>query len=29
MAVLPLKDDRANLIWTEKAAVAEALLALG
>ena len=28
MAVLPLKDDRANLIWTEKAAVAEALLAL-
>ncbi len=28
MAVLPLKDDRANLIWTEKAAVAEALLAI-
>jgi 2-octaprenyl-6-methoxyphenol hydroxylase len=28
MAVLPLKDDRANLIWTEKAAVAEALVSL-
>jgi 2-octaprenyl-6-methoxyphenol hydroxylase len=28
MAVLPLKDNRANLIWTEKAAIAEALLAL-
>lgn len=28
MAVLPLKDDRANLIWTEKAAVAQALLEL-
>jgi 2-octaprenyl-6-methoxyphenol hydroxylase len=28
MAVLPLKDDRANLIWTEKRAVAEALAAL-
>ncbi len=28
MAVLPLRDDHANLIWTEKAAVAKALLAL-
>jgi 2-octaprenyl-6-methoxyphenol hydroxylase len=28
MAVLPLKDNRANLIWTEKRAVAEALMAL-
>lgn len=28
MAVLPLKDDHANLIWTEKKAVAEALAAL-
>ena len=28
MAVLPLKGDRANLIWTEKRAVAEALVAL-
>jgi 2-octaprenyl-6-methoxyphenol hydroxylase len=28
MAVLPLKDDRANLIWTERAAVADALVAL-
>lgn len=28
MAVLPLKNDRANLIWTEKAAVAQALVAL-
>jgi 2-octaprenyl-6-methoxyphenol hydroxylase len=28
MAVLPLKDNRANLIWTEKRAVAEALVAL-
>ncbi len=28
MAVLPLKDGRANLIWTEKRAVAEALAAL-
>ena len=28
MAVLPLKDDHANLIWTEKAAVAQALAAL-
>lgn len=25
MAVLPLRDDRANLIWTERKAVAEAL----
>lgn len=29
MAVLPLKDNRANLIWTESARVAEALAALG
>jgi 2-octaprenyl-6-methoxyphenol hydroxylase len=29
MAVLPLRDNRANLIWTEEPAVAEALLALG
>jgi len=28
MAVLPLKDNRANLIWTERAAVADALVAL-
>jgi 2-octaprenyl-6-methoxyphenol hydroxylase len=28
MAVLPLQDDCANLIWTEKAAVAEALAGL-
>jgi 2-octaprenyl-6-methoxyphenol hydroxylase len=28
MAVLPLQDDRANLIWTEKTLVAEALVAL-
>lgn len=28
MAVLPLKNDRANLIWTEKRVVAEALVAL-
>lgn len=28
MAVLPLKDNRANLIWTEKAAIASALVAL-
>lgn len=28
MAVLPLKGDRANLIWTETRAVAEALVAL-
>jgi 2-octaprenyl-6-methoxyphenol hydroxylase len=28
MAVLPLKGDRANLIWTEKAAVAAALVEL-
>lgn len=28
MAVLPLQGDRANLIWTERAAVAEALVAL-
>lgn len=28
MAVLPLKGDRANLIWTEKAAVAAALVDL-
>ena len=28
MAVLPLTGDRANLIWTEKAAVAAALVAL-
>ena len=28
MAVLPLKDDCANLIWTEKAAVARALAEL-
>ncbi len=28
MAVLPLKDGRANLIWMEKAAVAAALVAL-
>lgn len=28
MAVLPLKGDRANLIWTEKRAVAEALAGL-
>lgn len=28
MAVLPLKNDHANLIWTEKAAVAEALVGL-
>lgn len=28
MAVLPLKEDRANLIWTERAAVADALIAL-
>jgi 2-octaprenyl-6-methoxyphenol hydroxylase len=27
MAVLPLKDNRANLIWTERAAVADALAA--
>lgn len=29
MAVLPLRDNRANLIWTEEPAVAQALLALG
>jgi 2-octaprenyl-6-methoxyphenol hydroxylase len=28
LAVLPLSGDRANLIWTEKAAVAEALVGL-
>jgi 2-octaprenyl-6-methoxyphenol hydroxylase len=28
MAVLPLQDNRANLIWTERAAVADALVAL-
>lgn len=28
MAVLPLKGDRANLIWTEKAAIAAALIEL-
>ena len=28
LAVLPLKDDRANLIWAERAAVADALMAL-
>jgi len=28
LAVLPLRDQRANLIWTERAAVAEALMAL-
>jgi 2-octaprenyl-6-methoxyphenol hydroxylase len=28
LAVLPLKGGRANLIWTERAAVADALLAL-
>jgi 2-octaprenyl-6-methoxyphenol hydroxylase len=28
MAVLPLKDNRANLIWTERAAVADALVEL-
>jgi 2-octaprenyl-6-methoxyphenol hydroxylase len=28
LAVLPLKDNRANLIWTERAAVADALMAL-
>jgi 2-octaprenyl-6-methoxyphenol hydroxylase len=28
MAVLPLKDDRANLIWTERAGVADALVGL-
>ncbi|MDP3738387.1 MAG: FAD-dependent oxidoreductase [Hyphomonadaceae bacterium] len=28
LAVLPLKGDRANLIWTERAAVADALMAL-
>ena len=28
MAVLPLRDDHANLIWTEKAAVAQALAEL-
>ena len=28
MAVLPLKGNRANLIWTERAAVADALVAL-
>jgi 2-octaprenyl-6-methoxyphenol hydroxylase len=28
LAVLPLKDQRANLIWTERAAVADALMEL-
>jgi 2-octaprenyl-6-methoxyphenol hydroxylase len=28
LAVLPLRDNRANLIWTERAAVADALMAL-
>jgi 2-octaprenyl-6-methoxyphenol hydroxylase len=28
LAVLPLKDSRANLIWTERAAVADALMDL-
>ncbi|HEV7693790.1 MAG TPA: FAD-dependent monooxygenase [Hyphomonadaceae bacterium] len=28
LAVLPLKGNRANLIWTERAAVADALMAL-
>jgi 2-octaprenyl-6-methoxyphenol hydroxylase len=28
LAVLPLRDQRANLIWTERAAVADALMAL-
>jgi 2-octaprenyl-6-methoxyphenol hydroxylase len=29
MAVLPLRDNRANLIWTERAAVADALAEMG
>jgi 2-octaprenyl-6-methoxyphenol hydroxylase len=28
LAVLPLRDNRANLIWTERAVVADALMAL-
>jgi 2-octaprenyl-6-methoxyphenol hydroxylase len=28
LAVLPLKGDRANLVWTERAPVAEALMAM-
>ena len=28
MAALPLRDDRINLVWTERSIVAEALMAL-